>query len=289
MSKYNINDDVRPAIITNPLYGTGTPVLDMNDFPYLTEAANNAAEEDVPEDNTVAMADMPNDYTDVIQDNAFIGEIPFETILEGITNQFNDYINLEDKTNYVEAFYSQIHASYAAIDDEEEHPEEYKEVLDNILSQFVSKMAQLLEQRLCITLSDIEAEDYDMDELEYEFTALYEFFILNAKENFRRVIVKDMCKTLKTTIEDDKEFYNTIRENLRYYSPLVISMGPLEFLRIAGGTDVREMYMDGRVNGNFLKRYSPKLYQNEEFEVELIADITMQMQTREDIAKAINK
>ena len=72
-------------------------------------------------------------FQDVMYERCFIGDTPFKTILESLENQFNDYINLDDKTNYVDLFYDQMKQSYEQIQDVGIDIDEYKEILDKIL------------------------------------------------------------------------------------------------------------------------------------------------------------
>ena len=82
---------------------------------------------------------------------------------------------------------------------------------------------------------------------------------------------------------DDKEYFNTIREMLKEYSPLIIAMGPMEFIRYNKNDIVRELFDNGRVSGNFLRKYSPKLYDNEDLEVEIINQVTIAQGIRRDL------
>ena len=93
--------------------------------------------------DSIVMADeiddgIPLTYEEINKDEIFVGEIPFQVILENIEEQFSDYINQEDKVNYIDIFYEELDQSYALIkDDEEEHPEEKKEILDNLHQKFL--------------------------------------------------------------------------------------------------------------------------------------------------------
>lgn len=220
-------------------------------------------------------ADEPMDTAELLKDSAYIGEVPIQTIMESITKQFEDYIKLEDSTDYVDIFYDQWDESMKALQQEEEFLDEKRDILNEILDQFTDFMARLFEQRLMITISIIDAEEYDPDQVEYIIRKLYEFFILNAKKNFKTVVSTDINSKLKNIIEDDKQYFDTIHRLLLNYSPLVTTITPTEFLSMCGATEIQEFYNDGEVMGNFLRKYSMKLYQNELFEVELINHITL--------------
>lgn len=246
-----------------------------------------AANEELYEDplNEQSDADQPVSWEERMEQTIFLGDTPFSVILESIENQFQDYINMEDDTNYVDLFYEQLHASYDALekDEEEEHPEEARDVLDHIRDQFLSKMETLFAQRLTLTIMALDAEAIDEEEAEYVIRKLYEFFILGARENFKSVIAKDVNAKILTLIEDDTKYFETVKDMLTSYSPLVTAIGPMEFLKYQGDQEVYDLFDDGKVTGNFLRKYSPKLYQNEEYEVELINYITMYGQLKEEL------
>lgn len=242
-------------------------------------------EELTPSIDDGSAGDEPMDYSELIEKEAFIGEFSFDVIKEGIETQFNNYVSLDDTTNYVEAFYSQLHQSYEAVelDEEEFHRDELREVLDNINDEFNSFIGKLFEQRLTLTLMDIENEDIDQEDIEYSVSNLYEYFILGARSNFVSAIYQDIKRKLHTLTMDDKEYFNTIREMLKEYSPLIIAMGPMEFIRYNKNDIVRELFDNGRVSGNFLRKYSPKLYDNEDLEVEIINQVTIAQGIRRDL------
>lgn len=230
------------------------------------------------------------DYTELIKDSAFLGEYPYSVIIEGLEEQFSDYIHLEDdNTNYVDVFYNQLHASYEAImnDDAEEHPEEKKSVLDSILNRFIDKMADLFNKRLTITFMDIDGGMHNYDDIEYVLKKSYEFFILNAKKNFLNVISANVYPQVKD-IADDKEYFNKVNELVDSFSPLITSFGPIEFLNYIKDEDMIDLFESNKVIGNFLRKYSPKLYQNEEFKIDIINNITTYSQFLADLQEASN-
>lgn len=263
-------------ISTAPLYGKGTIVVAMN------ESVNNNLN-DLPVDlGERSEVDETIDYNELIKENAFVGEYPFEVIKEGIINQFNDYINTEDRTNYVEIFYESMQLSYSLIDDEEEHPSEIKEVLSNIEDQFNSLMEELFSKRLTLTFNDIKEDDENTRE--YSTRLLYQFFIIDAKKNFKHVITKVVGEHLsRLGIKDDREFYKEAKESLTSFSPLVTAVGPMEFIRYCKNEDVFNLFNDNIINGNFLRKYSPNFAVNEEFEVEVISNITMVQEVKEEL------
>lgn len=227
--------------------------------------------------------DHVRDYTDLIKENAFIGDVPFDSIIDGLTTQFNDYIDMEDTTNYVDVFYDQLHASYDATKDEdEEHSSEIIEILDGKLQVFIDKICDLFEQRLTLTFADVAGESVDHDDLEFLLRRMYEFFILGAKNNFKTVIAFDVLAKAGA-IEDNNKYFSKVQELMFLYSPIITTIGPMEFLRYRNDTEVIEMFENGKVVGNFLRKYSPKFYQNEEFLVEVINHVTMVQHFKTDL------
>lgn len=238
-------------------------------------------------------SDEPMDYSQLMTNETFIGDTPYDVIKEGITNQFNDYVAVEDRTNYVDKFYSQLHESYNALDDDEEfHVEEKQEILDKIHDEFIQFMYDEFNQRLSLSLMDIENEEHDVNDIEYSIKILYEFFVINARKNFLNAISRHIRSRLTTVIEDDRQYYNTVRNLLTEYSPIIIAngLGPMEFIAYCKledddqlPSDVISLFNNSRVNGNFLRRYSPKLYQNEDLEVDIINKITLADALRRDL------
>ena len=222
-----------------------------------------------PLGNTPGDEEGSVDYSQLIQQEAFVGDMPYDAIVEGITDQFNDYIQMEDTTNFVDVFYDQLHASYESLDkdEEENHRTEFKEVLDKIHQEFVEFMAKQFEERLTLTIMMLESESLDYDDLEFIIRRLYEFFILGAKNNFKVVIATDINARFKDVTEDDNAYFK-----------------PTEFLKIRGDMEIAELFDNGQVVGNFLRKYSPKFYQNEEFQVEVINYVTMTGQLGKELA-----
>lgn len=216
------------------------------------------------------------DYVDLLGQNIFIGVYPLDTIYEGIEGQFIDYINIEDKTNYVDIFYVQLENSINAIkeDENEFHKDELLKKLEEIKDEFHRRIENLFETRLTITISAVDdLLTPDIDEVEVVIRKMYEFFILNARNNFITVIASDI--SLKNTIPlDDKSFFNQMEIEIQKYSPLLTCITPTKFLQYCEEDDILGLYEDGQVIGNFLRKYSPKLYQNEELKVEIISELT---------------
>jgi len=239
--------------------------------------------------------DEPIPPNSLVEQNAFLGEVSYETIRQGITDQFTDYIGTEDKTNYVEIFYRQLDASYEACgEDDEEHPSEKIEILDNLNTEFSKFIEGLLEQKLALHVSTGGREELETDDYRRVIITAYEGLILNAKSNFMRAITSDILKKVHTSLPancSDDEWYDIIRDLLNGYSPIVTEISPLMFLRYIQNDELISIYeSEGLLTGNFLRKYSPRLFQNNEFEVELIANITMAKDVKEELyASATDK
>ncbi len=244
------------------------------------ESANTVTDDD---ENTTenSFADEPVDYTGYMKDAVLVGEYPFEVILEGLRNQFSNYISTEDTNDYVDIFYNEYHESIR-LAEEQDFPDDIREALDTYLDKFHAHIKSLFYTKLAITIMDLEGEEIDMTSVETSIRELYTFFILNAKSNFMKVISKSSYKEIDPNLED-RAFYNRIREVLTAYSPIVLAVGPMEFLRYCEADTIYELFDTGRVVGNFLRRYSPRLYQNELFEAEIVAQITSIIDLHRDL------
>ena len=238
-----------------------------------------------PVDDPISESESTVQYTHLIEESAFIGIYPFTVITEGLQKQFEDYINIEDTTNYVDVFFTQLRDSYLAIveNDGEEHPVEKREVLDKLYKKFIASISGLFNTRLTISFAHVEDETIDDPDLEFIIRRLYEFFILGAKNNFKVAIATDALTLLKGIGDDDKAFFQTLQGAMDRYSPLITSITPTQFLQYRGDQEVFDLFENGQVTGNFLRKYTPKLYQNEDFQVELVNYITMVHQFKQDV------
>lgn len=233
----------------------------------------------------MSYADQAMDYNDLIQENVFFGEMSLQVIIEGITSQFENYINTEDQTNYVDAFFNQYHQSLNQINtiDSDDHPAERKEVLDGILNEFISTIHSLFQQSLNVTIIPIDDGSTDINDIEVILRKLYEYFILNARKNFITALSGDILKKLPKSFESNKEFISSVNGFLGEYSPIIITMTIEDFLNYTGQDDIIEMISDNKWTGNFLKKYSPKLYQNEDLVSDIISNIAIISDLKEEM------
>ena len=247
---------------------------------------SNDKNEMVPEESSPVPSNYKTENTDTIIDPSvatretiFLGSYPFETILESIQSQFENYINLEDRTNYLEIFYNQFTKSYQALyqDDGNENPQEMSEALDQIYNQLIQTMINLLDIRLGLGINGFEEGQVSTDDLHYILSRLYEYFILRARHNFKIAIATSLSSTVRDMMENSKiddTYFTKLQELLELYSPLISNIPPTEFIRFTGEREILELFETHRVVGNFLLKYSPKLYQNEDLAVEIINYVT---------------
>ena len=212
-----------------------------------------------------------------LQESIFIGLVPFEVICENLKKQFEDYINMEDENDYVDIFYTQLNASRQRLEElenDEFSNDTSKDMLETIHVKFINFLSKLFYERLNLTLITISSEEYDYDEIEYCFRYLYEVFILHAKSNFKIIIFNELKDSIDLDL-DDSDYFDHIQLLVNDFTS--VTMEPMAFLQLCS-QEVYHMFEDGQVIGNFLKRYTPKLYQNEDFSVELISYITLSLE-----------
>lgn len=236
--------------------------------------------------NEQSFADNIVDYSELFADMVFLGDMPFDVIIEGLNDQFSDYINLEDKTDYVDTFYTQFAMSMSAVlmDQSEEHPQELLEALDKISDKFLDTIINLFRLRLAITVVD-EGESVEAERLEFRIRKLYNVFILNGKDNLKRAVMADMAKRMNVSSWTDDQFFSAMDILIRsYYSPLITGFTPTQFIDYIGDDELQMLFDDGEITGNFLRKYSPKFYRNDEFRCELINDFILIQQFGKEIS-----
>ena len=227
------------------------------------------------------------DFSELIEDSALQGIYPYDTIIESITNQFQDYIGNEDTNDYVDIFFEELKQSRIVNeeDNDSEHPEEVNSALDKYYDRFIATIRNLFETRLAVSILIEDDENTEEDELEIAIRRLYEFFILNAKHNFKYVISHDIDSKLSSfniPDGDDNLFYQTINDMLTQYSPVCIALTPTQFIQLTGNEEVLDMYETMQFSGNFLRKYSPKLYMHDDFNAEIISEIAILQDLRRE-------
>ena len=112
----------------------------MNDIEGMMDSSTVSEEELQPtkevgapltdDDTDLSDADQPLDIQMLLSNTTYIGEVPYSTIVECITSQFEDYIGITDRSDYVDIFYDQLDESYSVINDEDEFHDEKRYFLD---------------------------------------------------------------------------------------------------------------------------------------------------------------
>jgi len=214
------------------------------------------------------------------REEVFIGQYPFATILESIEAQFNDYINCEDRTNYIEIFYDQLSKSATNVETDprltEENKEDMKDALEEIFDDFKEFIVEIIERRLGLSIMDLAEDQVSDGDFQWIIMRIYEFFILAAKKNFKVVIGDRVAKRIGPSItktddqaEKDKQFL-MIQDMMEEFNPHIRTVDPVEFLNITGDVEMLNMFSNHKVVGNFLLKYTPKLAYNAEYRGEII-------------------
>ena len=230
-----------------------------------------------------ALGDDEGIYT---KETVFLGAYSFDTIKESIENQFNNYIELSDDIDYVSIFYRQLEQSLSELRyDDEQHPEEKRDLLDAVYNEFIDFIATLIQRRLNITIRAYDEGDiYNLD-LRDTIKQIYSFFILNARRVFKNVILMDSIKSVEDIGDDDETFFHIIETRMEDYDPLFTSMDVPTFLLYAKNDEMYELFETNVVSGNFLKKYSPKFYQNQDFKLDVINAIVLYQQFHDDVQR----
>lgn len=226
-------------------------------------------------DENLSDSDQPLDIQTLLQQTTYVGNTPYATIIESITSQFEDYIGMDDSNDYVDIFYDQLMDSFEEIEDQDEYHDEKREILYELQDKFISFMCDEFETRLGITITTVDSEETDYELVEEIIRVLYDYFILNARKNFQVVLAKDMVPNIVASPDDDVEYLKEVQQRIMGYSPIIMTITPDRFLELSDGADIKNLYDSGMVVGNFLRKYSLKLYQYPEYEVELINFIMM--------------
>ena len=208
-------------------------------------------------------------FDEMMKYDVLIGTYPINTIKEGIIEQFNDYIVLSDTTDFVSIFYDQYEKSLVLLDaDDVVFADMKRELLHRIHDEFNEFLANLFVQRIGIGFADDDSYSDGM------LLTLYQYFILGAKENFLNVIVSSILDLARLFPYEGKIFLSHIDGMLHQFDPY-IHMTIDRFIAKTGNDDIQQLFDDQVVTGNFLNKYSAKLYLHEDFRVEIINEINL--------------
>lgn len=244
------------------------------------EQNTNVEQNSTVEENDVYENDVVVDKVSLVRNKAFKGSVPYDVIVERIGEQFSNYIDMPDDTNYVETFYNQWDRSVPEAEDDD-----YRDALDNMYDEFNAMLVNLFETKLGISVAeygDIQLAD---DDLRYIICRTYEYFIINARRNFKAVYAQYINGIISTMGVADEHYFEQVQNLIDVIGPSITVVSPVEFINFTGDTEIMTLFNDTRIVGNFLLKYSPKLYQNEEYLVELINYITNHRDFGTELAK----
>ena len=135
-----------------------------------------------------------------------------------------------------------------------------------------------------LTITSIDDDSDDIEEIESVLRPLYEFFVLNVRNNFIKVISADVNGKLPSTPMDNKMFIKEIRSLLTVYNPIITTLTCETFIKICGEEDILEMFnTTNKWSGNFLKKYSPKLYSNDMLTSDIITNVAIIHNMKEEL------
>lgn len=220
--------------------------------------------------------DQEFDARKLLAEESFLGQYPFEELLNRLTSQFRNYMSSEDTEHYVDIFYSQLDNSLdSALQATMFDPDEVREHLENLRDKFVDHLIKLFELYLNLGIEGYDDGSLDDETGRYILTRAYEYFILAARRNFKVAISASVTNRLiREAVTEDKVMIR-VSEMIRYdYDPIVTAMTPIEFLKLTGDNEVLKLFETHRLVGNFLVKYTPRLYRHETYMIEVINHIT---------------
>ena len=232
---------------------------------------------DIPNfyENDMSNLSTYRDLNDIMRERVFLGDVPYDSIIDGLKYQFDNYLNLEDRSDYVDIYYTQRGMSLSGIrnDDFEEDADILSDIMDNIHLNFIDIIKELFSLKFQIGIPEIEKNPYS-DDAEFTIRKLYDYFILGARSVLTTVISSNIVSRMDhslLTLNDDNlsKITDEINIKMEDYYGLITILDCESFLKISGNSTIVDMYNQGYFNGNFLRKFSPKLYEN----VDLITDI----------------
>lgn len=236
-------------------------------------------------DNTEDNVELVADRRALIAEECFLGDYPFGSILEGIESQFRNYITTQDTSHYIDIFYSQLGNSIGEAYDSGFDADDVVEVLQDLRSKFTDTVIGLMDVCLGLGIDGYDDGTLDLESERYIITRAYEYFILNARHNFKVAIAAAIIDRLNHEIgmppEDGLEPSRLVRINeliSAECNPIITIMKPEQFLRFTGDREMIKLIEEHRLVGNFLLKYNPRLYQHESYVIEIINHTTSAMQ-----------
>lgn len=229
---------------------------------------------EVIEDNS-GMDTIANLDAITLQD-AWMGSYSLNAIAESIEDQFNNYSHLEDTINYVDIFYDQLDISKEISTFEPEiNQSDYFNVLNKVENDFISMMLDLFSTKLNIEIVEVDSDNIDYINMRNYIYIIYTYFIINSISNFTEAITNDyLSHNTELDLDDEKLFSKVYSDLDKIYSP-IITFGCDKFLdyTINKSKALKELWDNTLVTGNFLNKYTPRLYRNEDLHSSITTNI----------------
>lgn len=233
------------------------------------------------EDEQIEAPQMNFEY--LLEDTVFFCDYPLLDLEQRITEQFSNLIDLEDDTDFFQVALNGFKYSLEVINTEfDEYTLERREILRNKYFQFINFMINTIEEKLTISIPDYETGLISRQETEYLIEKLYRFFVLKARKNFKKVIAKQLEKQLKPYEEDATKYLEKAQELIQDYFAIITTIDCETFLRTLNEQEIWDLYENGVIAGNFLRRYSARLYRHPDFVVEILNQVMIDLYFKND-------
>lgn len=235
---------------------------------------------EIPEEEIQA-PEMTFNY--LLQDTVFFGDYPLEDLKLRIKEQFENYISMEDDSNFFEIALNSFQYSLEVIEVEfDEYTLERKELLSNMYLDFINYIINLIEEHLTVSIPDYETGLLSRAEAEYIINEVYKYFILKARKNFKKVITNELKGQLKSLEDNATKYLEKAQEIILNYGGIITQVSLPQFLQITKAEQIYELYENGQIIGNFLRRYSPRLYKHPDYLVEILNQLMIQLYFKDE-------
>lgn len=212
-------------------------------------------------------------FDDLIKNTVLYSDYDLDDVKDRIRDQFSNYISTSDRTNYLNIMFRNFRYSRMVINQElDEYTPERSIALRNMYDEFIEFLEDIIESKLTISIVNYDTSLLNDEDIEFIYMTIYEFFILEARQNFKTVISNDIRKQIKG-YTDEEDYFNKAQELILYYSPMITTITCEDFLLTLKRDDIKQLYDMGVIAGNFFRKYSPKFYKNDEFLVEVLNQV----------------
>ena len=219
----------------------------------------------------------------LLQDTVFFGYYPIDDLKLRIKEQFENYITMEDDTNFFEIALNSFQYSLEVINVEfDEYTLERKELISNMYLDFINYIIELIETNLTISIPNYELGLLTRTETEYILNEIYKYFILKARKNFKKVITAELKGQLESLEQNPTKYLEKAQEIIMNYGGLISQVDIEQFLQITKAETIYDLYDSGEIIGNFLRRYSPRLYRHPDYLVEILNQLMIQLYFKDE-------